>query len=105
VQLSFVLEGIISQQLIPKKNGGGRVLAVEIFIPTPAIRNLIREDKSHQIYSMMQTGQTKFGMQTMNQSLFELFKKGLISYDDALSKSTIPDELINMMQRASIGKG
>jgi twitching motility protein PilT len=105
VQLSFVLEGIISQQLIPRKNGGGRVLAVEIFIPTPAIRNLIREDKSHQIYSMMQTGQTKFGMQTMNQSLFELFKKGLISYDDALSKSSIPEELINMMQRASIGKG
>lgn len=104
VQLSFVLEGIITQQLLPKK-GGGRVLAVEIFIPTPAIRNLIREDKAHQIYSMMQTGQAKFGMQTMNQSLFELYKKGLITHDDALSKSTIPDELINMMQRASMGKG
>jgi twitching motility protein PilT len=100
-----VLEGIISQQLIPKKNGSGRALAVEIFIPTPAIRNLIREDKAHQIYSMMQTGQVKFGMQTMNQSLFELFKKGLISYEDALTKSTMPDELMNMMQRASIGKG
>jgi len=105
VQLSFVLEGIISQQLLPRKNGAGRVLAVEIFIPTPAIRNLIREDKTHQIYSMMQTGQTKFGMQTMNQSLFELYKKGLISYEDALTKSTIPDELMNMMQRSSIGKG
>lgn len=105
VQLSFVLEGIISQQLLPRKNGAGRVLAVEIFIPTPAIRNLIREDKTHQIYSMMQTGQTKFGMQTMNQSLFELYKKGLISYEDALTKSTIPDELMNMMQRASVGKG
>jgi twitching motility protein PilT len=105
VQLSFVLEGIISQQLLPRRNGAGRVLAVEIFIPTPAIRNLIREDKTHQIYSMMQTGQTKFGMQTMNQSLFELYKKGLISYEDALTKSTIPDELMNMMQRASIGKG
>ncbi len=105
VQLSFVLEGIISQQLLPKKNGGGRVLAVEIFIPTPAIRNLIREDKTHQIYSMMQTGQAKFGMQTMNQSLFELFRRGLISYEDALTKSTIPDELINMMQRSTIGKG
>jgi len=105
VQLSFVLEGIISQQLIPKKNGSGRALAVEIFIPTPAIRNLIREDKAHQIYSMMQTGQVKFGMQTMNQSLFELFKKGLISYEDALTKSTMPDELMNMMQRASVGKG
>ncbi|MBI5410272.1 MAG: type IV pilus twitching motility protein PilT [Nitrospirae bacterium] len=105
VQLSFVLEGIISQQLLPKKSGGGRVLAVEIFIPTPAIRNLIREDKTHQIYSMMQTGQAKFGMQTMNQSLFDLYKKGLISYEDALAKSTIPDELINMMQRSSLGKG
>jgi twitching motility protein PilT len=104
VQLSFVLEGIISQQLLPKK-GGGRVLAVEIFIPNAAIRNLIREDKTHQLYSMMQTGQTKFGMQTMNQSLFELFKKGLITYEDALSKSTIPDELLNMMQRSSLAKG
>ncbi|MBI5739374.1 MAG: type IV pilus twitching motility protein PilT [Nitrospirae bacterium] len=104
VQLSFVLEGIISQQLIPKK-GGGRALAVEIFIPTPAIRNLIREDKTHQIYSMMQTGQAKFGMQTMNQSLFELYKKGLITHDDALAKATIPDELLNMMQRSSLGKG
>ncbi len=104
VQLSFVLEGIISQQLLPKK-GGGRVLAVEIFIPNAAIRNLIREDKTHQLYSMMQTGQTKFGMQTMNQSLFELFKKGLITYEDALTKSTIPDELLNMMQRASLAKG
>lgn len=105
VQLSFVLEGIISQQLIPRKNGSGRALAVEIFIPTPAIRNLIREDKAHQIYSMMQTGQVKFGMQTMNQSLFELYKKNLISYEDALTKSTMPDELMNMMQRASVGKG
>ena len=70
VQLSFVLEGIIAQQLIPRRSGNGRVLAVEIFIPNPAIRNLIREDKTHQIYSMMQAGQAKFGMQTMNQSLF-----------------------------------
>lgn len=105
VQLSFVLEGIIAQQLIPKKSGRGRVLAAEVFVPTPAIRNLIREDKTHQIYSMMQAGQAKFGMQTMNQSLFELYKKGELSYDDALSKSTLPEELLNMMQRASLGKG
>ncbi len=107
VQLSFVLEGIIAQQLIPKRSGKGRTLAVEIFIPTPAIRNLIREDKTHQIYSMMQAGQAKFGMITMNQSLFELYKKGELSYDDALAKSSIPDELLNMMQRASsaMGKG
>ena len=107
VQLSFVLEGIIAQQLIPRRSGNGRVLAVEIFIPNPAIRNLIREDKTHQIYSMMQAGQAKFGMQTMNQSLFELFKKGELSYEDAMAKSSIPDELLNMMQKASsaVGKG
>ncbi|NOZ24643.1 MAG: type IV pilus twitching motility protein PilT [Nitrospirae bacterium] len=99
VQLSFVLEGIIAQQLIPRKDGRGRVLAVEILIPTPAIRNLIREDKVHQVYSMMQTGQAKFGMQTMNQSLYELYVKGHISYEDALARSTVPEELITMMQK------
>ncbi len=100
VQLSFVLEAIISQQLLPKK-AGGRVLAVEVMIPNPAIRNLIREDKIHQIYAMMQTGQTKFGMLTMNQSLFELYNNGTITYDDALSKSPVPDELITMIQRSA----
>lgn len=101
IQLSFVLEGIIAQQLIPKKNGRGRVLATEIFIPTPAIRNLIREDKTHQIYSMMQTGQTKSAMKTMNQSLYELYRNGDLSYEDALGKSTLPEELLNMMQRSN----
>ncbi len=100
VQLSFVLEGIISQQLIPKKSRQGRVLALEILIPNPAIRNLIREDKIHQIYSMMQTGQAKFGMQTMNQSLFELYTKGIISYEDAIGRSPVPEEMITMLQRA-----
>lgn len=98
-QLSFVLEAILSQQLIPKKNGQGRVLAAEVLIPTPAIRNLIREDKIHQMYSMMQTGQAKFGMQTMNQSLFDLYSRGIISYEDAMGKSPLPDELLPMMQR------
>ena len=99
VQLSFVLEGIIAQQLIPKKSGQGRVLAVELLVPNPAIRNLIREDKIHQIYSMMQTGQAKFGMQTMNQSLFDLYSKGLLSYEDAIGRSTIPDELIQVIEK------
>ncbi|VAX30557.1 Twitching motility protein PilT [hydrothermal vent metagenome] len=99
VQLSFVLEGIVAQQLIPRKDGRGRAIAVEILIPTPAIRNLIREDKVHQVYSMMQTGQSKFGMQTMNQSLYELYVKGHISYGDALARSTVPDELVTMMQK------
>ncbi len=105
VQLSFVLEGILSQQLLPKKSGDGRVLALEILIPTPAIRNLIREDKIHQIYSMMQTGQERIGMQTMNQSLYELYTKGLISYEVALGKSPMPDEFIKMTERIPAGGG
>lgn len=101
VQLSFVLEGILAQQLIPKKSGVGRALCVEVMIPTPGMRNLIREDKIHQIYSLMQTGQSQSGMQTMNQSLFDLFTKGLISYDDALAHSSIPEEFLAMMKKAA----
>ncbi len=101
VQLSFVLEGILSQQLLPKKSGHGRVMAVEILVPNPAIRNLIREDKVHQIYSQMQTGQSRSGMQTMNQSLFELYTKGLISYEEAMGRSQVPEELLTMIQRVS----
>ncbi|MDP1759632.1 MAG: ATPase, T2SS/T4P/T4SS family, partial [Thermodesulfovibrionales bacterium] len=100
-QLSFVLEGILAQQLIAKKSGQGRVLAMELLIPNPAIRNLIREDKVHQIYSMMQTGQARFGMQTMNQSLFDLYTRGLLSYEDAIGRSSVPEELITMLQRVS----
>ena len=92
-QLSFVLEGVLSQTLIPKATGKGRVLALEVMIPNPAIRNLIREDKLHQIYSQMQVGQEKFGMQTMNQSLFNLHQRRLITLDDALGRSTDPEEL------------
>ncbi len=103
-QLSFVLEGILSQQLIPKASGQGRVLALEILVPNPAIRNLIREDKVHQIYSMMQTGQARYGMQTMNQSLFELYQKRLITYDEAIGRSSIPEELIAMINRGSANK-
>lgn len=108
VQLSFVVEGILSQQLLPRKSGRGRVMGVEIMVPNPAIRNLIREDKVHQIYSQMQTGQARSGMQTMNQSLFDLYTKGLISYDEALGRSQVPEELITMIQRvsaASKGRG
>ena len=100
-QLSFVLEGILAQQLIAKKSGQGRVLAMELLVPNPAIRNLIREDKVHQIYSMMQTGQARFGMQTMNQSLFDLYTRGLLSYEDAIGRSSVPEELITMLQRVS----
>jgi twitching motility protein PilT len=101
-QLSMVLEGILAQQLIPKKSGQGRILALELLIPNPAIRNLIREDKVHQIYSMMQTGQAKFAMQTMNQSLFELYTKNLISFDDAVGRAYLPEELISWIQKKEI---
>jgi twitching motility protein PilT len=101
-QLSFVLEGVMSQQLMAKASGQGRVLALEIMVPTPAIRNLIREDKVHQIYSTMQTGQSKHGMQTMNQSLSELYQRRLITYDDAINRSSNVEELINMIGRSGM---
>jgi twitching motility protein PilT len=100
-QLSFVLQGILAQQLMPKASGQGRVLCVEVMVPNPAIRNLIREDKVHQIYSQMQVGQAKFGMQTMNQSLYMLYSKKLISLDEALGRSSDVDELRNMMASGS----
>jgi twitching motility protein PilT len=101
-QLSFVLEGVMSQALIPKI-GGGRVMSLEIMVPNPAIRNLIREDKVHQIYSQMQVGQDKFGMQTMNQSLYALFSRRLITLDDAVGRSSDPDELKQMINNPSMG--
>jgi twitching motility protein PilT len=99
-QLSFVLEGVMSQTLIPKASGRGRVLALEVMVPNPAIRNLIREDKVHQLYSQMQVGQDKFGMQTMNQCLMSLLSKRLINVEDALGRSPEPDELKQMLSPA-----
>jgi len=101
-QLSFVLEGVMSQALIPKI-GGGRVMSLEIMVPNPAIRNLIREDKVHQIYSQMQVGQDKFGMQTMNQSLNSLLSRRLITLDDAIGRSSDPDELRQMINNPTMG--
>jgi twitching motility protein PilT len=100
-QLSFVLEGIMCQALLPRANGKGRVMAMEILVPNAAIRNLIREDKVHQIYSMMQTGQTKYGMQTFNQSLATLYFKKQISLQTALARSSNPDELQEMISRGA----
>lgn len=99
-QISFVLEGVISQLLLPRADGKGRVVALEIMIPNAAIRNLIREDKIHQVYSQMQVGQAKFGMQTMNQSLMNLYSRRLISLEEALGRSPEPDELRQMMVNA-----
>ncbi|MBI1823661.1 MAG: type IV pilus twitching motility protein PilT [Nitrospirae bacterium] len=100
-QLSMVLEGVVSQQLI-EKHGGGRCLAMEIMIPNAAIRNLIREDKLHQIYSTMQTGQGKYGMQTMNQALYELVVRKQISKEVALQRSSAQDELNAMFNRGGL---
>ena len=99
-QLSFVLEGVMCQSLIPRANGPGRAMALEVMIPNPAIRNLIREDKIHQIYSAMQVGQEKFGMQTMNQSLASIYQRRLITLEDALGRSANREELQSL-----IGKG
>lgn len=96
-QLSFVLEGVLSQSLIARATGKGRALAMEIMIPNAAIRALIRDDKVHQIYSQMQMGQEKFGMQTMNQSLFLLYHKKLITMESALGRSSDPEELKQMI--------
>jgi len=98
-QLSLVLEGIVCQALLPRADGKGRVCSLEIMVPTPAIRNLIRDDKVHQIYGAMQTGQEKLGMQTANQSLASLFMKRLISQDVALGASSNKEELLDMMNR------
>jgi twitching motility protein PilT len=104
-QLSFVLEGVLAQQLIPRIGGKGRALAMEVMIPNPAIRNLIREDKIQQIYSLMQVGQAKFGMQTMNQSLFSLVERHIISLEDAMERSHNLDEFRQMLSTANIAVG
>ncbi len=100
-QLSLVLEGVMCQTLLPKAQGTGRVMALEILVPNHAIRNLIREDKVHQIYSMMQTGQEKYGMQTLNQCLSTLYSKRQITLELALQRSSNADELQDLINRGS----
>jgi twitching motility protein PilT len=98
-QLSLTLEGILCQTLLPKADGRGRALAMEILIPNAAIRNLIREDKVHQIYSMMQTGQDVHGMQTFNQALATLFHKRMISRETAMQRTSNANELRDLIER------
>ena len=104
-QLSFVLEGIICQQLLPRADGRGLVLASEVLVMTPAVRNLIRENKLHQIYSVMQSGQSHHGMQTLNQSLASLYERGLITYEQALFSSPRQEEIVTMLDRIKMGLG
>lgn len=101
-QLSLVVEAVISQTLLPRVDGRGRVMACELMIPNPAIRNLIREEKVHQLYSQMQVGQQKFGMVTLSQSLLDLVSRNVISQDTALEAATEPEELKQML---GVGRG
>ena len=98
--LSFVLEGVVTQNLLPNASGTGRALVSEVLVPNAAVRNLIREDKLHQIYSQMQIGQSKYGMQTMNQSLLDLYIRKIVSLEDCLAHSSEVDELKTMILNA-----
>ncbi|MEM6956626.1 MAG: type IV pilus twitching motility protein PilT [Myxococcota bacterium] len=103
-QLSFVLQAVVTQMLLPRADGPGRVLAAEVMVPNYAIRNLIRENKVHQIYGIMQTGQGVSGMQTMNQSLHHLFSGGYLTLDEALNRSPEPAELKSMIEHGQGGR-
>jgi len=97
-QLSMVLEGVLSQTLVPNADNSGRVMAMEIMVPTPAIRNLIRQEKVHEIYSMIQSG-AKVGMQTMSQSLANLVRLGKLTKPEALARAPLPEELAALLSR------
>ncbi len=101
-QVSFVLQAVFSQQLLPRLSGVGRVLAAEVLVVTPAIRNLVRDEKTEQIIISMQTG-VKFGMQTMNMALYDLYMRHQISFQEALGASTDPDDLKRLLQRSGVG--
>jgi len=104
-QLSLVLEGIMCQALLAKVGGQGRAMAMEILVPTAAVRNLIREDKIHQIYSAMQAGADKSGMQTFNQALATLYLTKQITLETALQRSSMADELQEMINRSAARVG
>src|SRR5580704_10607420 len=97
-KVSFVLQGVISQQLVPRMGQAGRCMALEVMLPNAAIRNLIREGKIHQIYTQMQMGQDKYGMQTLNQALFALYKNKMISLEEAMGRRVEPEELRVMIE-------
>jgi twitching motility protein PilT len=98
VQLALTLAGVVSQQLVPKASGKGRVVAAEVLVATPGVRNLIREGKTHQIYTSMQAG-GKFGMQVMDQHLAQLVKKGAVTYEAALERCHHAEEFNRLVGR------
>ena len=99
IQLAATLEGVVTQALLPTADGQGRVPALEILFPDDAVRNLIRQAKVEQVYSVMQTGTAK-GMQTMEQSLSDLTLRGVITLETALSRSSRPEQLFGLLERA-----
>jgi len=104
-KLSFVLQAVVSQQLVPRAGVPGRAMALEVMIPNAAIRNLIREGKIHQIYTQMQMGQDKHGMQTLNQSLFSLYQRRMISLEEAQGRTVEPEEFRMMVDGAAKQQG
>jgi twitching motility protein PilT len=104
VQLSVALQGVMTQTLLPTADGAGRAVACEVLVPTPAVRNLIREGKTHQIYSVMQTGGAS-GMQTMDAALAGLVRQGKITQRLAEATSSTPDELRRLMGGGGMGGG
>jgi twitching motility protein PilT len=102
-KLSFVLQGIVTQQLLPRAGAPGRALALEVLVPNAAIRNLIREGKVHQLYSQMQMGQDKHGMQTLNQALLALYQRRFITLEEAQSRSIEPEEFKMMLEQRAGG--
>jgi len=104
VQLSIALQGIVTQQLLQTADGKDRVCACEVLVPTPGVRNLIREGKSHQIYSALQTG-AAHGMQTMDAALVDLVRRGKISMQMAERRSSTPDELRRLIGQSGVQPG
>jgi twitching motility protein PilT len=96
-QLSLVLEAVVAQQLVRRRDGTGRALAAEVLVVTPAVRNLVRDEKVHQVYSQMQVGHAGTGMQTMSRALGSLVERGVIAADDAVMQATEPDELRQLL--------
>jgi twitching motility protein PilT len=99
-QLSFTLQAVFCQQLVPRADSRGRVLSAEIMVATPAVKALIREDKVHQLMSIIQTG-GRYGMRTMNQSLYDLYRSHQVTYDEAMSYSSDPEDLKRIMQKTT----
>jgi twitching motility protein PilT len=101
VQIASTIQGIVTQTLVPTLDGRARVAACEILLPDDAVRNLIRQGKVEQMYSVMQTGSNK-GMQTLEQALVDLISRGIVSQDVAMARSSRPDQLLGLLQRTGI---